>query len=174
MTPLARPLRTRVPPDPVTLVIHIDGGARGNPGPAGFGVHVASPDGSPVAELYGFLGIQTNNVAEYAALIAALRYAIEAGARSVQIRSDSELLVKQLRGDYRVKSPGLLPLYQEALRLMRGLPRVTVEHLRRALNKDADALANRAMDTRSEDPPGVTSGLPLPAVPGLPGAPRAR
>lgn len=145
------------------LIIHIDGGARGNPGLSGFGVHVADADGTTRDQLHGFLGVQTNNVAEYAALIAALRYAVDAGAGSVTIRSDSELLVKQLRGEYRVKNPGLLPLYREAVNLKARIPEINIEHVRRNLNKDADALANLAMDTRSEAPPGVTSGLPLPA-----------
>lgn len=144
------------------LVIHIDGGARGNPGEAGFGVHVSDPAGNAVTGLYGYLGTQTNNVAEYAGLIAALRYAITAGAASVLIRSDSELLVRQIQGAYRVKSAGLIPMYEAAKRLIARLPRVTLEHVRRERNKEADRLANQAMDTRAEDPPGVSAGMPLP------------
>jgi probable phosphoglycerate mutase len=149
----------------VKLVINIDGGARGNPGEAGFGVHVADERGKPIAELYGYLGVRTNNVAEYAALIAALRHAIDAGAEAVTIRSDSELLVRQMIGEYRVKNPGLSVLHREASRLAGKIPKVAFEHVRRNLNKEADALANRAMDTRSEDPPGVASALRLPAAP---------
>lgn len=144
------------------LVIHIDGGARGNPGEAGFGVHVAGEDGSHQASLYGYLGKQTNNVAEYAALIAALRYAGDAEADSVLIRSDSELLVKQIGGAYRVKNAGLIPLYQAAKKLIGRLREVRVVHVPRARNKDADALANLAMDTRGEEPPGVADDLPVP------------
>lgn len=148
------------------LLIHIDGGARGNPGVSGFGVHVAGADGATRDELYGFLGVQTNNVAEYAALIAALRYAVDNGASEVEIRSDSELLVKQLKGEYRVKNAGLLPLYREAVNLKARIPGFAIVHVRRELNKEADALANQAMDSRSESPRGVTSGLPLPAAAG--------
>ncbi len=148
------------------LIIHIDGGARGNPGEAGFGVHVADSKGAPLAEIYGYLGIRTNNVAEYAALIAALRHAIGARAESVTIRSDSELLVRQMLGEYRVKNPGLIPLHREASSLAGKIPKLTLEHVRRNLNKEADALANLAMDTRSENPPGVAAALPLPAAPG--------
>ncbi len=146
------------------LLIHIDGGARGNPGEAGFGVHVCDGKGAPLTEIYGYLGIRTNNVAEYAALIAALRHAIDAGADHVTIRSDSELLVRQMLGEYRVKSPGLAPLHREASRLAQMIPKLSIEHVRRHLNKDADALANRAMDTRSESPPGVAASLSLPAA----------
>lgn len=144
------------------LVIHIDGGARGNPGEAGFGAHVAEPGGATLAELYGYLGTQTNNVAEYAALIAALTWAHAAGAVAVEIRSDSELLVRQMNGIYRVKNAGLIPMHAAARGLAARIGAVVYHHVRREQNREADALANRAMDTRSEDPPGVASGLPLP------------
>lgn len=144
------------------LLIHIDGGARGNPGEAGFGVHVSDQGGNPITGLYGYLGRQTNNVAEYAALIAALRYAIGAGAVNVLIRSDSELLVRQIQGRYKVKNAGLIPMYEAAKRLIARLSRVTLEHVPRERNKDADRLANQAMDSHNEDPPGVSAGLPLP------------
>jgi len=149
-------------------VIHIDGGARGNPGHAGFGVDVRDAGGELLAGIYGYLGIQTNNVAEYAALIVALRHAIDAGAAAVLIQSDSELLVRQMEGRYKVKSPGLLPLYQEAKRLAGRVRKLRIEHVPRARNKEADALANAAMDSRAEDPPGIASGLPLPRPAGLP------
>jgi ribonuclease HI len=154
------------PPEGSRLIIHIDGGARGNPGEAGFGVHVADAEGLTLTSMYGYLGHQTNNVAEYAGLVVALRHAAEAGATSVLIRSDSELLVKQIRGEYRVKNPGLRPLYEEAIRIMEGLPDVKVAHVPRERNREADALANRAMDTRGEDPPGIGEGIPLPRSPG--------
>ena len=131
---------------PGSIVAYIDGGARGNPGPAGYGVRVETERGDLIEELCGFLGSATNNIAEYSGLLAALRYANEHGHRSVRIKSDSELLVKQMLGQYRVKNPGLQTLYQQAQTLARALERVTYEHVRREQNKDADRLANQAMD----------------------------
>jgi probable phosphoglycerate mutase len=126
-------------------VANIDGGSRGNPGPAGYGVRIEDDNGE-VVELKQALGIATNNVAEYSGLIAALTWAAQNGIDTLHIRSDSELLVKQMRGEYRVKSPGLQPLYDEARSLARQIGRVKFEHVRRELNKDADRLANDAMD----------------------------
>jgi ribonuclease HI len=131
---------------PVSIVAYIDGGARGNPGPAGYGVRIENEQGELVEEFHGFLGSATNNIAEYNGLLAALRYAQQHGHRRVRIKSDSELLVKQMKGEYRVKHPGLQPLYQQAQTLTRGLERVAYEHVRREQNKDADRLANQAMD----------------------------
>ena len=128
------------------VVASIDGGARGNPGPAGYGVRIERPDGTAIAELHGALGITTNNVAEYNGLLAALRWAVEHHERHVHVRSDSELLVKQMRGEYKVKHPGLQPLYARARLLAIELDRVTFEHVRREHNKDADRLSNVAMD----------------------------
>jgi probable phosphoglycerate mutase len=128
------------------LIAYIDGGARGNPGPAGYGVHLEGIDGLVIAELHGGLGIATNNVAEYNGLLAALRYAAEHGHRQVRIRADSELLVRQMRGEYRVKHPGLKPLFLEACSLIRRIGDVTFEHVRREFNKDADRLSNLGMD----------------------------
>lgn len=133
-------------PATTSLVAYTDGGARGNPGPAGFGVRIESPDGTLVEEFSGSIGTTTNNVAEYRGLIAALEYAAEHGARTVTVRSDSELMVKQMRGQYRVKNAGLLPLYETAKGLVRRFDRVTFEHVRREQNTHADRLANRAMD----------------------------
>ena len=124
---------------------NVDGGARGNPGPAGYGVRIEQDDGT-VVELKESLGIATNNVAEYNGLLAALRWAVAAGVRRLRVRSDSELLVRQMRGEYRVKSSALQPLYDEARSLVRRLGSVTFEHVRREFNKDADRLANEAMD----------------------------
>jgi len=124
---------------------NIDGGSRGNPGPAGYGVRIERDDGS-VVELKGSLGVATNNVAEYHGLLAALAWAADNGIRTLLIRSDSELLVKQMRGEYRVKNPALLPLAEQARGRVRRLGRVTFEHVRRELNRDADRLANEAMD----------------------------
>jgi ribonuclease HI len=125
---------------------YIDGGARGNPGPAGYGVRIETPDGVLIDELHGALGIATNNVAEYNGLLAALQWAIDHGEHDVQIRSDSELLVKQMRGEYKVKHPGLQSLVARARLLMMELGSVTLEHVRRERNKEADRLSNVAMD----------------------------
>jgi ribonuclease HI len=131
------------------LHIHIDGGSRGNPGDAGFGVHVADSEGSVVAELYGFLGRATNNVAEYQALLHALKWAIGRGEKHVLVFSDSELLVRQLEGRYKVKNADLRPLYEQARILMTRFAEVKVSHVRREQNTEADALANRALDERA-------------------------
>ena len=124
---------------------YVDGGSRGNPGPAGYGVHIEQEDGS-VVELKQSLGLAPNNVAEYSGMIAALGWAAANGISRLQVRADSELLVKQMRGEYRVKSPGLQPLHEQARTLARQIGSVTFEHVRRELNKDADRLANEAMD----------------------------
>src|SRR5687767_14436513 len=113
------------------IVAYIDGGARGNPGPAGYGVRIEDEQGTHIHEFHGFLGTSTNNVAEYNGLLAALRYAREHGHRKVRIKSDSELLIKQMTGQYRVKHPGLQPLYNEACTLAEGLERIVYEHVRR-------------------------------------------
>ena len=128
------------------IVAYIDGGARGNPGPAGYGVRIESADGTLVQELHGALGVATNNVAEYNGLLAALRWAVENGARELRVRSDSELLVRQMRGEYRVKHPGLQPLAAQARLLVMQIGRVDFEHVRREQNVEADRLSNVAMD----------------------------
>jgi probable phosphoglycerate mutase len=125
--------------------VHIDGGARGNPGPAGWGAVIEPGDGGPV-ELHGSLPWATNNVAEYSGLIAALEWCRNHGATVVHIRSDSLLLVQQMRGVYKVKNEGLKPLHGRARLLAHQIGRVTFEHVRREQNKDADRLANQAMD----------------------------
>ena len=124
----------------------IDGGARGNPGPAGYGAHIEDAGGEILAELHGGLGIATNNVAEYNGLLAALRWAIDHGHRALHVRADSELLVKQMLGEYKIKNEGLKPLAARARLLMMELDRVTFEHVRREFNKKADALSNLGMD----------------------------
>jgi probable phosphoglycerate mutase len=128
------------------ITAYIDGGARGNPGPAGYGVRIENAAGDVLAELHGGLGVATNNVAEYNALLAALRWAVDHGQRDLHVRADSELLVKQMRGEYKVKHPGLQPLYVQARLLVMELERVTFEHIRRELNKEADRLSNLGMD----------------------------
>jgi probable phosphoglycerate mutase len=134
------------------ITAYIDGGSRGNPGPAGYGVHIVEDDGSVVEELHESVGTATNNVAEYRGLLAALAWAIDRGLTTLHVRSDSELLVKQLRGEYRVKNPNLQPLYADACALVRRIGRVTFEHVRREFNKDADRLANLAMDQAALPP----------------------
>jgi ribonuclease HI len=131
------------------LALHIDGASRGNPGEAAFGVHVAGPDGATVAELYGYLGQATNNVAEYEALLHALRYALGRGARRIAVFSDSELVVRQVTGAYRVKHPSMIPLHRAATALLARFEEAAVRHVRREQNRDADRLANRALDEKA-------------------------
>ncbi len=128
------------------LVAYIDGGARGNPGPAGYGVVIKDQSGNRVATLSEYLGHQTNNCAEYSGLLAALEYALENGHRALKVISDSELMVKQIRGQYKVKSPALLDLYQRAKALIAKLDWFSIQHVLRAQNREADGLANAAMD----------------------------
>jgi ribonuclease HI len=128
------------------MVAHVDGGSRGNPGPSGYGAYITDPEGKRLAELSEFLGVQTNNFAEYSGLIAALEYAVEHGYGTVKVVSDSELLVKQMKGQYKVRSEALLSIYSEAKTLIRKLDRFEIRHVLRHLNKDADRLANDAMD----------------------------
>ena len=128
------------------VVIYIDGGARGNPGPAGYGVRVETLDGTLKQELYEPIGIATNNVAEYRGLIAALTYLVDTGSKAAVIRSDSQLLVRQMQGRYRVRNAGLQTLFREAKTLETQLEQVTFEHVRRTENKEADRLSNLAMD----------------------------
>ena len=128
------------------IVAYIDGGARGNPGPAGYGVRIQQPDGTLIEEFCEAIGIATNNVAEYRGLVAALEWAKRHGHRKVHVRSDSLLLVQQLLGRFRVKHQGLQPLHGKARLLAHEIGRVTFEHVGRAHNAHADRLANAAMD----------------------------
>jgi ribonuclease HI len=132
------------------IVAYIDGGARGNPGPAGFGVRIERPDGTLIEEFGGSIGVATNNVAEYRGLLAALERARARGCRTVTVRSDSLLLVQQMRGAFRVRHPNLQPLYAKARLLAHEIGRVTFEHVRRESNAHADRLANAAMDEVAE------------------------
>ena len=129
-----------------TVVAYIDGGARGNPGPAGYGVRIERPDGTLIEEFSEAIDVATNNVAEYRGLLAALEWVKTHGHRAVHVRSDSLLLVEQMRGNYKVKHPGLQPLSARARLLAHDIGRVTFEHVGRALNTHADRLANTAMD----------------------------
>ena len=123
-----------------------DGGSRGNPGPAASAAVLLDPSGELLEEIGAYLGVATNNVAEWTALILGLEAAAKRGIRHLAVRLDSELVVKQLRGEYRVKSPGLQPMHEQARSLVRRIGRVRFEHVRREFNKDADRLANEAMD----------------------------
>ena len=128
------------------VVAYIDGGARGNPGPAGYGVRIEAPDGTLIEEFGDSIGVATNNVAEYRALIAALEWGHARGHKSLHVRSDSLLLVQQMRGVYKVKNEGLKPLHGRARLLAHRIGRVTFEHVPREQNGDADRLANLALD----------------------------
>jgi ribonuclease HI len=127
-------------------IANIDGASRGNPGPASYAVVLRDPSGKIILELAKNIGRETNNVAEYYALLAALDYAATHDIHALRIRSDSELLVRQMQGRYKVKSPDLKPLHERASKLTRQLQYFTIEHVRRELNADADALANIALD----------------------------
>ena len=124
----------------------MDGGARGNPGPAGFGAHIENTNGLVVREESGYLGVTTNNVAEYRGLIAALEAAASLGARSLEVFSDSELMVRQMTGRYKVKNERLKPLFARAQALAASLSRFRIAHVPREQNRKADRLANQAMD----------------------------
>jgi len=128
------------------LIAYIDGGARGNPGPAGFGVRIEQTDGALVEEFSEAIGVATNNVAEYRGLLAALEWAKTRGERTLHVRSDSLLLVQQMLGNYKVKNAGLQPLHAKARLLVNEIGRVTFEHVGRERNAHADRLANAAMD----------------------------
>ena len=128
------------------IIAYIDGGARGNPGPAGYGVRVENSDGIVVEELQGFIGIATNNVAEYCGLLAALNYLDKHKYRNVIIRSDSELLIKQMIGQFKVRHPRLQPLHKQAKELVAQLKHARFEQIPRKENFEADKLANAAMD----------------------------
>ena len=125
---------------------NVDGAARGNPGPAAYGVVIRKPDGTLQESLGKQLGVQTNNVAEYHALIAALDYAEAHSIRRLRVRSDSLLLVQQMKGVYKVKHPALKPLHERAARMSRALEAFAIEHVPRERNAEADALANAALD----------------------------
>lgn len=135
----------------LTVTIHIDGGSRGNPGPAGAGVVIRSADdGTVLFEGGYYLGRTTNNVAEYNGLLRGLERAAGLNAVEAHVHSDSELLVRQMKGQYRVRNAGLKPLYEQARELTGRFARVTFTHVRRELNTDADRLANQAMDLSAD------------------------
>jgi ribonuclease HI len=145
------------------LVAHIDGGARGNPGPAGYGVVIKDQSGRKVAALSEYLGHQTNNFAEYQGLIAALEYALAHGPKTLKVISDSELLVRQIKGIYKVKNAVLKDLHARAKQLIAQLEWFSIDHALREHNRQADELANQAMDKgtgRTSD--GAARGLSPP------------
>src|SRR5271155_4944804 len=153
---------------------HCDGGARGNPGPSGYGALIQDDSGAVLAELSEFLGLRTNNYAEYSGLLGCLQYALDHHHPRLRVVSDSELMVKQIQGKYQVKSPDLKPLYDEAKRRIAKLEAFEITHALRHKNKDADRLANEAMDrgmrrgTGSEGRPqaaGQPAQAPLKATP---------
>jgi ribonuclease HI len=131
---------------PAAHTAHVDGGARGNPGPAGYGVAITDASGHPIAELSEYLGHRTNNYAEYQGLLAALRYAAEHQIKALKVISDSELMVRQMKGIYKVRHPELRKLYDQAQQLVRRIEHFEISHALREHNKIADRLANQAMD----------------------------
>ena len=144
--PVMRPATSSGPVPRGWISAHCDGGARGNPGPAGFGALIQDTDGAVLAELSEFLGIQTNNFAEYSGLLAVLNFALTHNHRRLRVVSDSELMVKQIQGKYKVKSPILRPLFDHARKKIAQLDAFEITHALRHKNKEADRLANQAMD----------------------------
>lgn len=144
---------------------HCDGGSRGNPGPAGYGALITDAKGNTLAELSEFLGIKTNNFAEYSGLLAVLAWTLENGHRRLKVVSDSELMVRQIQGRYKVNSMDLKPLWQEARNRIAKLDGFEISHALRHKNKEADALANAAMDRGSKrggsGSSGAVESLPL-------------
>ncbi len=150
-----------------TVLAHCDGGARGNPGPAGYGAVITTEDGTVLAELSEFLGFKTNNFAEYSGLLGVLQWALDNGHTRVKVVSDSLLMVNQIQGKYKINSPDLKPLYEEAKRRIAKLDAFAITHALRHKNKSADRLANEAMDrgTNRKPAPGASSPAPLTATP---------
>ena len=148
---------------------HCDGGARGNPGPAGYGAVIQDDHGTILAELSEFLGMRTNNFAEYSGLLACLQYALDHHHPSLRVVSDSELMVKQIQGKYKVNSPDLRPLWQEARNRIARLEAFEISHALRHKNKDADRLANQAMDRGMNRPQIPAAGKNLSSL-GEPGS----
>jgi ribonuclease HI len=136
---------------------NVDGASRGNPGPAAYGVVVRDPAGNVAAKLKKYIGRATNNTAEYYGLIAALDYAQSHGIRALRVESDSDLLVQQMRGRYKVKSADLRPLYERARKMAQALESFRIDHVYRAHNAEADALANEALDDTAAGPPNPTN-----------------
>jgi len=158
------------------VIAHCDGGARGNPGPAGYGALLQDEAGAVLAELSEFLGNRTNNYAEYSGLLGCLQWAIDNGHPRLRVVSDSELMVKQIQGKYKVNSPDLRPLWEEARRRIAQLDQFEISHALRHKNKEADQLANDAMDRgskRQSSPDKLPSGMP-PATASATRSPRVK
>lgn len=168
-TPKGKSLFGEAAPEPKPAAaaayrLNIDGASRGNPGPAAYGVLIRDANGAAVAKLKKYIGRFTNNVAEYYGLIAAMDYAQSHDVRAIRIESDSELLVKQMRGLYRVKSADLQPLYERAQKMSKGFDSFRIDHVYREQNREADALANEALDETEGQPanPAVAAKSPAP------------
>jgi ribonuclease HI len=174
--PRAKGLFGEAPGDPKPAAAahraNIDGGSRGNPGPASYGVVIRDGRGEIVAKLKKYIGRTTNNVAEYYGLIAALDYAESHGVRAIRIESDSELLVKQMRGQYKVKSEDLRPLFERAQKMSKAFDSFRIEHVYREQNREADALANEALD-ETEGKPSVAASAKKTEAAGTKSAPPA-
>lgn len=151
------PAEPKSPAAAAAYRINIDGGSRGNPGPAAYGVIIRDGSGEVVAKLKKYIGRMTNNVAEYYGLIAALDYAESHKVKTIRIESDSELLVKQMRGQYKVKSEDLRPLFERALKMSKAFESFRIEHVYREQNREADALANEALDETEAKAPGAAA-----------------
>jgi ribonuclease HI len=147
---------------------HCDGGARGNPGPSGYGALIQDDHGNVLAELSEFLGMRTNNYAEYSGLLGCLQYALDHHHPRLRVVSDSELMVKQIQGKYQVKSPDLKPLYEEAKRRIAKLEAFEISHALRHKNKDADRLANEAMDRGMHRGPSTSASTQAPTPKAIP------
>jgi ribonuclease HI len=158
-----------------TFILHTDGGSRGNPGPAAYAYVIERPGHPPIEEMV-FMGSSTNNIAEYTGMLKALEHSLELGARNVVVHSDSELMVKQMNGDYKVKNPGLLPLYQQACKLAKQFATCKFKHVYREQNTHADRLCNEALDNPHDSPPRVAAApakpAPSAAAPASPSVPR--
>jgi probable phosphoglycerate mutase len=146
-------------PSSPEIVAHIDGGSRGNPGPAAYGVDIKTPQGKPVTAFAKFLGETTNNYAEYQGLLAALEYALAHGYPCLRVLTDSELMARQISGSYKVRSPDLRPLYDKAQAMIARLESFSIRHVYREQNREADRLANQAMDEAER---GVLPQVPAP------------
>ena len=161
-----RPLGARLFAEPErpadVYTAKVDGASRGNPGPASYAVIVCKPDGSVLYQLGKYLGMATNNVAEYFALITALDYCAANNISRLRVRSDSELLVRQMQGRYKVKSAALKPLHERAIRQSKSFGYFAIEHVPREMNADADALANAALDRAGEVVGGARPAKPAP------------
>lgn len=145
-------LSFKIAEDPTDLIAFVDGGSRGNPGEAGFGVVLQTTGGEIIREIQGYLGESTNNVAEYRALIAALETARQMGCKRIRVFSDSQLIVSQVRGFYRVTAAHLLPLYQQVQSLIREFASFSITYVPREQNQEADRLANAAIDQKTPWP----------------------